>query len=100
MHQLLARDEFKYSKLLVYANKQDLPNAETWYAIPKELELNQSKRKYYMQVCCASTGDGLREAWEWIHMDTEPEVSYFKLDLEYDFLCDDWKELAEQFLTH
>ena len=96
MHQLLARDEFNYSKLLVYANKQDLIANKFPYTIPEELELHQWERKYFMQTCCAITGDGLREAWEWMNMDTEPEVSYFKLNLEYDFLCDDWQDLAEQ----
>lgn len=52
--------------LLVYANKQDLPNALKAPAVAEKLGLTTQKRKWYIQACCATNGDGLYEGLEWL----------------------------------
>merc|ERR1711953_205761 len=62
LHHMLAEDELRDAILLVFANKQDLPNAMNVGDITNRLGLNQLRnRKWYIQSCCATTGDGLYE---------------------------------------
>lgn len=52
--------------LLVFANKQDLPNAMSASEITDKLGLNELRqRKWYIQSTCATTGDGLYEGLDW-----------------------------------
>ena len=67
LYKLLEEDELKDSVLLIYANKQDLPEAVK----PKELvnlfNLNSiTHRPWQIQGTCAATGDGLYEGLDWI----------------------------------
>ena len=53
--------------LLVYANKQDLPNAMSAAEMTDKLGLNNLRgRSWYIQACCATTGDGLYEGLDWL----------------------------------
>merc|ERR1719266_1350816 len=53
--------------LLVFANKQDLPNAMSVNEVTERLGLNQLRnRQWYIQSTCATTGDGLYEGLEWL----------------------------------
>ena len=51
--------------ILVFANKQDLPNAVDTSVIIKELNLNQydGKHPWYVQGCVAVNGTGLEEGY-------------------------------------
>ena len=61
-------DELRDAMLLVYANKQDLPNAMGVSEIAEKLNLSNVKsRKWYIQSTTATTGDGLFEGLEWLH---------------------------------
>ncbi|KAK6754679.1 hypothetical protein RB195_013581 [Necator americanus] len=67
--QALSDDpELRDAKFLVFANKQDLPNAMTSAEVIKALELhNFRNRQWYVQPSNAVTGEGLVEGLEWLH---------------------------------
>ena len=67
MHRILNEDELRDSVLLVFANKQDLPNAMSAAEMTDKLGLNGLRhRQWYIQACCATTGDGLYEGMDWL----------------------------------
>jgi len=64
---MLAEDELRDAVLLVFANKQDLPQAMSVAEITEKLGLpNIRNRKWYMQATCATSGDGLYEGLDWL----------------------------------
>ena len=67
LHRMLAEDELREATLLVFANKQDLPNAMSVAELTEKLGLNQLRnRQWYIQSACATTGDGLYEGLDWL----------------------------------
>jgi len=67
LHRMLGEDELRDAVLLVFANKQDLPNAMTVNEVTESLGLNQLRqRQWYIQATCATTGDGLYEGLDWL----------------------------------
>ena len=53
--------------VLVFANKQDLLNAETADVVWEKCRLSDiSDREIHIQACSAKTGDGLQEGMEWL----------------------------------
>lgn len=65
--RMLNEEELRDAVLLVFANKQDLPNAMRAADITEKLGLNQMKsRQWYIQSTCATSGDGLYEGLEWL----------------------------------
>eukprot|EP00455_Lapot_gusevi_P015246 TRINITY_DN176_c0_g2_i1.p1 TRINITY_DN176_c0_g2~~TRINITY_DN176_c0_g2_i1.p1 ORF type:complete len:187 (-),score=76.09 TRINITY_DN176_c0_g2_i1:199-759(-) len=67
LQRMLAEDELRDAVLLVFANKQDLPNAMSVQKITEKLGLNQLRqRRWFIQSCCATTGDGLYEGLDWL----------------------------------
>merc|ERR1719333_1449548 len=67
LHRMLAEDELRDAILLVFANKQDLPNAMPVAEVTERLGLNQIRnRQWYIQATCATTGDGLYEGLDWL----------------------------------
>ncbi len=65
LHYMLKSDELSNSALLVFANKQDLPNAMSTSEIVQKLGLNHmGNREWRVQACCAQSGDGLYEGFE------------------------------------
>jgi small GTP-binding protein len=62
LHKLLEEDELRESILLVYANKQDLPNAVKPSELGNRLRLNTMRNgPWQVQGTCGRTGDGLYE---------------------------------------
>lgn len=61
-------EELKDAVLLVFANKQDLPHALRASEVAEKLGLKDlsGKRQWYIQGCCATTGDGLYDGLEWL----------------------------------
>lgn len=54
--------------LLIYANKQDLPDAMSEAEIIEKLDLRSFQNKnWHVQTSCAVTGDGLYEGLEWLY---------------------------------
>ena len=67
LYDILREDELKDIPLLIFANKQDLPNAVSVKDIEAKLELNKIKdRKWHIEGCVATTGEGLYEGLEWL----------------------------------
>ena len=67
LHRMLSDDQLRESVILVFANKQDLPNAMSVNEITERLGLNSLRnRKWYIQATCATTGDGLYEGLDWL----------------------------------
>ena len=64
---LLEQEELRDTKVLVFANKQDLPNAANPSQITDRLELRKLiDRPWYVQAACAKSGDGLVEGLTWL----------------------------------
>lgn len=67
LQRMLNEDELREALLLVFANKQDLPNAMNAAEITDKLGLHQLRqRNWYIQATCATSGDGLYEGLEWL----------------------------------
>ena len=64
---LLSEESLKNVPMLVFANKQDLPNAMPVHEVTEKLGLNSmSHRQWFVQSTCATTGDGLYEGLDWL----------------------------------
>ena len=64
---MLEEEELKDAALMVFANKQDLPNAMNAAEITDKLGLHSLRqRNWYIQSTCATTGDGLYEGLDWL----------------------------------
>jgi len=65
--RMLAEDELRDAILLVFANKQDLPNAMNAAEVTDKLGLHTLRnRNWYIQATCATSGDGLYEGLDWL----------------------------------
>lgn len=65
--RMLNEDELRDASLLVFANKQDLPNAMSVAEITDKLGLHSLRqRRWYIQSCCATSGEGLYEGLDWL----------------------------------
>lgn len=65
--KMLNEDEMREAVVLVFANKQDLPNAMSAAEITEKLQLNTLRnRQWYIQSTCATSGDGLFEGFDWL----------------------------------
>ena len=64
---MLKEEDLRNAVVLIFANKQDLPNAMKVQEISDGLALHElGDRKWYIQPACATTGDGLFEGLEWL----------------------------------
>jgi ADP-ribosylation factor protein 1 len=62
LHRMLSEDELREAIVLVFANKQDLPNAMSVAEVTDKLGLHSLRnRKWYIQATCATSGEGLFE---------------------------------------
>merc|ERR1712032_1427627 len=64
--KILGDDEMRDAILLVFANKQDLPNSMPAAEITEKLGLHSMRRQWFIQSACATTGDGLYEGLDWM----------------------------------
>jgi ADP-ribosylation factor protein 1 len=72
--ETMKSEELKDTIVLIYLNKQDLPNAMTSAEFEKILNYEGlvkdgiiTRRKgFHIQPCCASTGEGLYEGLDWL----------------------------------
>jgi len=65
--KILQDDEMRDAALLVFANKQDLPNAMNTAEVTDKLGLHALKqRNWYIQGACATSGEGLYEGLDWL----------------------------------
>jgi len=67
LNRMLNEDELRDAVLLIFANKQDLPNAMNAAEITDKLGLHALRqRNWYIQSTCATSGDGLYEGLDWL----------------------------------
>ncbi|XP_043934706.1 ADP-ribosylation factor 4-like [Protopterus annectens] len=67
LQKMLQEEELKVAVLLVFANKQDLPNAMSISEMTDKLGLQAlHNRKWYVQATCATQGTGLYEGLDWL----------------------------------
>jgi len=68
LHLELSYDGFRDTPVLIFANKQDLPNALSESQLVNRIRLHQVRQQWHIQACCAATGDGLYEGLDWLAM--------------------------------
>nr|XP_046250082.1 ADP-ribosylation factor 4-like [Scatophagus argus] len=67
LSKMLQEDELRDAVLLVFANKQDLPNALTVSELTDKLGLHALRNKsWHIQSTCATQGTGLYEGLDWL----------------------------------
>jgi ADP-ribosylation factor protein 1 len=67
LSKMLNEDELRDAVLLVFCNKQDLPHAMSVAEMTDRLGLHALRqRAWYIQACCATSGDGLYEGLDWL----------------------------------
>mmetsp|Transcript_69368 Transcript_69368/g.129572 ORF Transcript_69368/g.129572 Transcript_69368/m.129572 type:complete len:153 (+) Transcript_69368:110-568(+) len=67
LDKLLREPDLATTCLLVYANKQDLPNALTKDEVTEKLGLRElCGWQYFVQPAVATTGEGLFEGLDWL----------------------------------
>jgi small GTP-binding protein len=67
LHRMLQEDELRDAVLLIFANKQDLPNAMDASYIKEKFKLESlENRIWYIQTTCATRGDGFHEGLDWL----------------------------------
>ncbi|XP_019961737.1 ADP-ribosylation factor 4 [Paralichthys olivaceus] len=66
LNKMIQEDELKDAVLLVFANKQDLPNAMSVTELTDKLGLNSLRRTWHIQATCATQGTGLYEGLDWL----------------------------------
>jgi len=67
LNRMLSESELENAVVLVFANKQDLPNAIPVADLTQQLGLaDMRNRQWYIQSTCATTGDGLYEGLDWL----------------------------------
>ncbi|KAG6513119.1 hypothetical protein ZIOFF_023427 [Zingiber officinale] len=78
LHRMLNEDELRDAVLLVFANKQDLPNAMNAAEITDKLGLHSLRqRHWYIQSACATSGEGLYEGLDWLSNNIVNKVACF-----------------------
>ncbi|XP_019934854.1 ADP-ribosylation factor 4-like [Paralichthys olivaceus] len=67
LSKMLQEDELKDAVLLVFANKQDLPNALSVTELTDRLRLQSLRNKtWHIQSTCATQGTGMYEGIDWL----------------------------------
>mmetsp|Transcript_4267 Transcript_4267/g.9227 ORF Transcript_4267/g.9227 Transcript_4267/m.9227 type:complete len:182 (+) Transcript_4267:76-621(+) len=67
LEKILREEEMRDVCVLVYANKQDLPQAFSASEIAEKLNLPSNRRHaWFIQSTCAVSGDGLYEGLDWL----------------------------------
>uniref|UniRef100_A0AC11ECR8 ARF GTPase 5 n=1 Tax=Ovis aries TaxID=9940 RepID=A0AC11ECR8_SHEEP len=67
LQKMLQEDELRDAVLLVFANKQDMPNAMPVSELTDKLGLQHLRsRTWYVQATCATQGTGLYDGLDWL----------------------------------
>ncbi|NXX15814.1 ARF5 factor, partial [Podargus strigoides] len=67
LQKMLQEDELRDAVLLVFANKQDMPNAMAVSELTDKLGLQALRsRTWYVQATCATQGTGLYDGLDWL----------------------------------
>jgi len=66
LHKMSREAELQGVFIIVFANKQDLPNAMDVSEVAHKLDLASIPQKWYIQPSSAPTGEGLYEGFSWV----------------------------------
>ncbi|KAM3181817.1 hypothetical protein ACTXT7_013616 [Hymenolepis weldensis] len=67
LQRMLSEEELANAAVLVFANKQDLPNAMSTPEVNDKLKLHSLRnRDWFIQGSCATSGEGLYEGMDWL----------------------------------
>lgn len=68
LNVLMNHDLLRHAKLLIYANKQDLPNSMSTSEVVEKLNLQGTmiSTEWFVQGCTAVSGEGLYEGLDWL----------------------------------
>nr|QXF29062.1 Arf1d [Planomonas micra] len=67
LHSLLMQPSLATASVLVFANKQDMPGALSAADLSTKMGLDRLRQaNWYIQPCCATTGEGLYEGLDWL----------------------------------
>ncbi|XP_050262303.1 ADP-ribosylation factor 2-like isoform X1 [Quercus robur] len=67
LHRIIVESELRNAVLLVFANKQDLPNSMNASEVADKLGLySLNQRPWYVQSASATSGQGLYEGLDWL----------------------------------
>lgn len=74
LERMLAEAELKGAKLLIFVNKQDLPNAMSVGEVTEGLGLRtlKSGHTWFVKAASAKTGSGLSEGLDWLSEVIQP----------------------------
>ncbi|KAG5471831.1 hypothetical protein LSCM4_03389 [Leishmania orientalis] len=76
LDKMLVEDELRNATLLVFANKQDLPNAMSTTEVTEKLGLHTLRqRNWYIQGCCGTTAQGLYEGLDWLSVNIKKTMN-------------------------
>mmetsp|Transcript_26792 Transcript_26792/g.67333 ORF Transcript_26792/g.67333 Transcript_26792/m.67333 type:complete len:185 (+) Transcript_26792:224-778(+) len=65
--KVLESPELNNAVILVFANKQDLPNALSAEEVSNGLDMKKiTSHPWHVQPACATTGEGLDEGFDWL----------------------------------
>ena len=64
---MLLEDDLRDAAVLVLANKQDLPHSLSVDEVGRRMGLHKQRgRAWFVQGCCATTGEGLYDGLDWL----------------------------------
>nr|QXF29033.1 Arf1b [Gefionella okellyi] len=66
LHHVLQDDMMRDVKVLVFANKHDMPQAMDASELARGLRLTKLSHKWHVQTSNAVSGDGLYEGFDWV----------------------------------
>lgn len=69
LHKLSSEDELRDLPILIFANKQDLPNAASVEVLKEKLDLSkfdQRKIRWHIQPSSATQKQGITEGFQWL----------------------------------
>lgn len=67
LQKLLSSSDLSVAKVLVFANKQDLPNVVSVAEVTDKLGLLAMRDpQWFVQGCCGTSGEGLYEGLDWL----------------------------------
>eukprot|EP00999_Lentomonas_sp_LEN2_P000551 NODE_1551_length_816_cov_392.370102_g1503_i0.p2 GENE.NODE_1551_length_816_cov_392.370102_g1503_i0~~NODE_1551_length_816_cov_392.370102_g1503_i0.p2 ORF type:complete len:183 (+),score=50.96 NODE_1551_length_816_cov_392.370102_g1503_i0:61-609(+) len=76
LQKMLSEEELRDAVLLVFANKQDLPNAMSTAEVTDKLGLHSLRqRNWFIQGSCATSGEGLYEGLDWLSANIKKATS-------------------------
>lgn len=66
LDKIIREPSIKGKPLLIFCNKQDLPNAMQAEEISRKISLADYKRPFHVQPLCAISGQGVQEGLDWL----------------------------------